>query len=133
MLRAGMVAPDETTFNYLKGRFRTEIRLVRDCRFGWLDFPRFHSNGLLQAFVPKRERMGQGRTDVKFERTSILQTSLYSKRMEQAVEYWKSLRTDKGAKLAPLGLCFMQYSLSGKTVEFSVALASFTKQQRREV
>ena len=128
MLRAGMVAPDETTFNYLKGRFRTEIRLVRDCRFGWLDFPGFHWDGLLQAFVPKRERMGQGKTDVKFERTSNLQTSLYCKRMEQAVEYWKSLRTDKGAKLAPL-LSAVFFELD--CLIFSCAAASFTKQQRR--
>eukprot|EP00913_Durusdinium_trenchii_P022457 g21094.t1 len=62
--RAGMVAPDETTFNYLKGRHGIEHGMSP---------PHL-------AFLEHRPLCPKG------------------KDWDKAVEYWKSLRTDKGAK-----------------------------------
>ena len=105
MLRAGMVAPDEITFNYLKGRFRTEIRFVGTSAFsdGWklLSFP---FGWLVVGLCAQKGTNGTRRNGWEIERNSILQISLYRQ--------WNTGKACEPTRAQSRLLCFLQYSLS---------------------
>lgn len=133
MLRAGMVAPDETTFNYLKGRFRTEIRLVRDCRFGWLDFPDFHWGWLVAGLCAQKGTNGTRQNGCEILEDLHFANFLVLQKNGTGSGILEKPANRQGRKAGAFGPLLSAVFFELDCLIFSCAAASFTKQQRREV